>query len=139
MPQDENFELPRRHNVRLYGIVGVLLLIGLGACLLMWSFTRQATLPPWLGSSRQLQLAITGNGQLLRISWNHAARELDGSSGATLAIVDGSARREIKLGVDELRLGAVEYDRNTPHVQATMSLDNPGSSSSPASAEWDQK
>ncbi len=139
LPQDDKFELPRRHNVRLYSIVGVLLLIGLGACLLMWSFSQQAALPAWLGSSRQLQLAINGNGQVLRISWNHAARELDGSSGATLVITDGSARREIKLGVDELRLGAVEYDRSTPHVQATMSLDTPGSSSPSQSAEWDQK
>ncbi len=137
--EDENLEVPRRHNARLYGIVGVLLLIGLGACLLMWSFTKQAALPAWLGSSRQLQLAITGRGQLLRISWNHAARELDGSSGATLVITDGPARREIKLGVDELRLGVVEYDRSTPHVQATMSVETAGDNSPPESAEWGQK
>lgn len=139
LPQDEKLELPRRHNVRLYSIVGVLLLIGLGACLLMWSFSQQAALPAWLGSSRQLQLAITGRGQVLRISWNHAARDLDGSSGAILVITDGVARREIKLGVDELRLGAVEYDRSTPHVQATMSVETPGPNPSPESAEWDQK
>lgn len=131
-------EAPRQPRIRLYGIIAALLLIGLGACFLMWSFTRQTALPPWLGSSHQLQLAITGKGHLLRISWNHAARQLDGSSGATLVITDGSARREIKLGLDELRLGAVEYDTSSRHVEVTMTPQTPGAASPSESAQWDQ-
>lgn len=128
-----------RHKLRLYGIVAALLLIGLGACFLMWSFTQQPALPPWLGSSQQLQLAVTGNDHLLRISWNHAARQLEASSGATLVIADGATRREIKLGVDELRLGAVQYERTGAHVEVRLVIDTPNAPSSAESAEWDQQ
>jgi hypothetical protein len=139
LPQEADFEPPRRHNFRLYAVLAALVLIGLGACFLMWSFSKQAALPQWLGPSRQLQLAVTGHDHLLRISWNHAARELDGSSGATLVITDGSTRREIKLGLDELRLGAVGYDRSNSHVEVRMNIENGGASSFSESAEWDQK
>lgn len=128
-----------RGNMRLYGIIAALLLIGLGACLLMWSFTKQAALPPWLGRSQQLELAINGSDHLLRISWNHAARQLDGASGATLVITDGATRREIRLGLDELRLGAVDYERSSPHVEVRMNVDKAGAGAPSQSAEWGQQ
>ena len=139
LPQQRESETPRRRKFRLYVLLATLVLIGLGACLLMWSFSKEAVLPPWLGRSRQLELAITGNDHLLRISWNHTARELEGSSGATLVITDGSTRREIKLGLDELRLGAVEYDRSSPHVEVRMNINAHGASLSSESANWDQR
>src|SRR5205823_5354568 len=136
LPQQRESETPRRHNFRLYILLATLVLIGLGACLLMWSFSKEAALPPWLGRSRQLQLAITGNDHLLRISWNHTAREVDGSTGATLVITDGSTRREIKLGLDELRAGTVAYDRSSSHVEARMTIESGSGNSSTESADW---
>lgn len=138
LPAEQESEAPKRHKGRLYALVATLLLIGLAACLLMWSFTGQAARPSWLRSSHQLQLAVTGNGRLLRISWNHSARDFDGSPGATLVITDGASRREVKLGSDELRLGSVEYDRSSPHVQVTMTIDRPGKGSENQSAEWNR-
>ena len=127
---------PRWQKLRTYGVVGALVMIGLGACALMWSFTKQVAMPHWLRPVHQLGLAVTGYNHLLRISWNHAARDLDGSSGATLVISDGGSRREIKLGVDELRLGSVEYDRSSPHVAVTLAVEKPGAAAHNESAEW---
>ena len=128
----------RRQKLRTYGMVAALLLIGVAACVLMWSFTKQATMPQWLRPSHQLRLAVTGYGRLLRISWNHAARDLDGTLGATLVINDGTSRREIKLGIDELRLGSIEYDRATPHVAVTLALDKAGAPAHNESADWNE-
>ena len=139
VPQEKESEAPRRHGFRVYAVVAALVLIGLGACLLMWSFSKQVTLPPWLGPSHQLQLAVTGHDRLLRISWNHAARQLEGSTGATLVITDGSTRREIKLGLDELRLGTVAYDRSSPHVEARMNIENGTATSFSESTDWEQR
>ena len=127
---------PKRSNARLYGLVATLLLIGLAACILMWSFTGHGPRPPALRSAHQLRLAITGNGHLVRISWNHSAREMDGATGAKLMIVDGGNRRDAKLGLDELRLGSVEYERTTASVQATLTLERPGKQAESESAEW---
>lgn len=126
----------QRSRIRFYSLIVALLLIGLAGCLLMWSFTSQSARIPWTRSGQQLGLAINGNGYLLRVSWNHSARELDGSVGATLDITDGTSRREIKLGSDELRLGSVEYQRTTSHVEATMTVNRPGRSIETASAAW---
>src|SRR5581483_10382816 len=115
-----------RQKLRLYAIVAALVLVGVCACLLMWSFSRQPAVADWVRASQQLRLSVTGNDHLLRISWNHGAKALEGASGATLAISDGPSRREIKLGLDELRLGAVEYDNSTHNVQATLTLDKSG-------------
>ena len=128
-----------RPKLRLYAIIVALLLIGAAGCILLLSFNRQQAVPPFARSGYPMRLAVTGYDHLLRISWNHAARELDGSSGATLMINDGTSRRQIKLGLDELRLGSIEYDRSTPHVQVTMAVEKPGSPSHSESAEWNQR
>ncbi len=129
----------RRQRWRLFALITLLLLIGAGACLLMWSFTKQGTLAQWIHSGNQLNLAVSGNDHLLRISWNHGARELDGAAGAMLAITDGTSRREVKLGLDELRLGAVEYTRRTPAVEVTITIDKPGAAPFSQSATWGQR
>ncbi len=126
-----------RSKRRLYGIIAALVLIGIGACVLMFSFTKQLGLAQWLGPSKQLQLAVTGSDHVVRISWNHAARELEGASGATIVVTDGGNRREIKLGLDELRLGAVEYERTGSRLQVSIILNTPGAAISPSeSVDW---
>jgi hypothetical protein len=82
-----------------------------------------------------VNLSIGGAGPVLKISWNHAAREISRASGATLTIVDGASRREITLGEDDLVLGAIDYKRNGAHVQAALTLKGP-SGSATQTASW---
>jgi hypothetical protein len=123
---------------QFYATIILLLLIGAGACALLWSLGGRSVIPGWFGSAR-LHLNISPRNNILRISWNHAAAELGRASGATLAIQDGLNTRDVRLGLDELRLGAVEYEKETRHVRVTMTLDTPGSSTEPESAEWEQQ
>ena len=85
-------------------------------------------------SDNQLGLALSASGGLLKISWDHSAGVMSKAQGATLEIQDGSARSETKIGVDELRLGSVEYQPATPHIKVTLALDAPGNHSQ--SADW---
>jgi hypothetical protein len=110
----------------LYTRIAALALIAVGACALMWSFARQPSVPRWLGGHSQLHLTIAReNKQLLRISWDKSARELNRASGARLIINEGSARSEVQLGMDDLRLGSVEYRPAGTHVNAQITVDSP--------------
>lgn len=115
-----------KSKLGVYGKIAALVLIAIAACALMWFFARQAALPGWLGSGNQLNLAITPEGHLLRISWNNASNELNQATSATLTITNGVLRSEIQLGIDELRLGSVEYQGGGSHVEAKMTLNTPG-------------
>ncbi len=126
-------------SARNYATVAALVAIAVVACILMWSFAGQAALARLLDSSHPLKLAITDQDHLLRISWDHGARELDSASGATMVIADGASRREIELGLDELRLGAIEYERSTEQVQVTMVVNTPGSASPNETVDWGQR
>jgi len=128
-----------RSKARVYATVATLLAIAVVACLLMWTFSNEGSLPPLLQLSSPLRLAVTDRDHLLRISWNHAARELNGAAGATVVIVDGTSRREVEIGLDELRLGAIEYERSTAQVQVTMIINTPGSSSPNETVDWAQR
>jgi hypothetical protein len=120
----------------LYARIAALILIAVAACALMWSFARQPFSPHWFGPSDHLQLAITPEDKLLRISWNHSAKDLNQATGATLVINEGSQRSELQLGMDDLRLGSVEYQRNGGEVNAQMILNTPNGPMSADSAKW---
>ena len=130
---------PPRSKMRTVAVLAALLLIGVVACALMWSFSAQPLVPDWLHGSSRLQLAVAPRGRLLRISWNHAARELSDATAATLVVTDGAQRREYTLGLDELRLGAVEYQRLSPQVQITMTVTTPNAASPTESVQWPQR
>lgn len=128
-------------KLRPYATIGALLIIAAVACAFMWSFARQATIPRWFGSTNQLHLAVAPeNGasrrSLLRITWDHSASELNQASGATLVIVDGALRSELPLGLDELRLGAVDYQGTNSRVNVQMMLNTPEGQTLGDSAEW---
>ncbi len=125
-----------KKKLRVWAKVAALVLIAICACALMWSFARQATLPHWLSSGNQLHLAMTPEDHLFRISWNHAANELDQAIGATLIITDGKARSELQLGMDDLRLGSVEYQANSSQISVRMMLNTPTGPVIGDSAEW---
>jgi hypothetical protein len=113
------------------------LLSAFAVTLALWSVSRGGN--RLLASSDRVDLALAGSGDVLRISWNHDARELARATGATLVIDDGSSRREVALGPDELKLGAVEYERATQRVHVTMILHNLNSRQSEISADWGER
>lgn len=114
-----------RSGAKVYGTVAALLVIAVVACFFMWSFSRQTPVPHAAEASTPLRLALENRGGLLRITWDHGSHDLDRATGATVEIVDGPSRRDLQLGVDELRLGAIEYERNTGKVQVKMSVNAP--------------
>jgi hypothetical protein len=92
-----------------------------------WLTSGGGALPDWLAmGSPRLDLKVAPSGHLLRISWNHDARQIGPASTGTVVIADGATRREIKLGADELKMGAVEYDGAGRRVEITMSVNTPG-------------
>ena len=106
----------------------------------VWFGVVKAGLPGWLAAgSKQLDLRITGQDHLMRISWNHDARQIGLSSNATLEIVDGQNRVSLKLGADELKLGNVEYDRASSGVEVTMTVNNSNSAPVTQYARWGPK
>ncbi len=113
--------------------------IALGIVALLWYFNQSVVPLGWFAPrSQQLRLAVTGENRLLRVSWNHAAKDLDHASGGILIIRSSTTVREIKLGLDELRLGSVECEVNSPNVEMTLSLNKPGSVSISQSVIWKQ-
>jgi proteasome lid subunit RPN8/RPN11 len=118
-------------------LVGLLLVIVLAAFCWWWVSERGFDSLRRLDfSSKPMNLVITPDGGLLRISWNHSASELSRASDATLAIADGGSRREVKLGADELKLGAIEYERISERVQVTMQLTSGGTVTSAQTVDW---
>ncbi len=118
--------------IRRFAWIPVLLILGFIA-LRLWLPRSDESL------SNPMGLAITASGGLLKVSWNHAARDISNATDGTLLITDGASRREIKLGPDELKLGTVEYPRNSEHVRITMTLNLPGSASPSESVDWLRK
>lgn len=135
-PPDVTTARRTRMDYRFYARIAALLIIGIGACALLWFFGARTAFSRWFGSANDLQLAVAPRNRMLRISWNHSAREFGQASGATLLIRDGVSRREIKLGLDELRLGAVAYLNESPQVEVTMTLDGTGPSPFSESVSW---
>lgn len=132
---------PKRRSARVagstvYATVAALIAIAVFGCVLMWYFSRQSPLPAILGEANSIKLSVTDDEGLLRITWDHEARELERASGATMVIVDGTSRRQLQLGVDELRLGALEYERIGSPVEFTMTVNTPGSAPSPQTVYW---
>jgi hypothetical protein len=121
------------------GTVAALAAIALGVFALLWYFNQSVIpLPSLMSRSQQLQLAVTGENRLLHITWNHSAGDLDHASGATLIIRTNTGVHEIKLGADELRLGSVDCEVNSPNVEMTLGLNKPGSVSISQTVIWKQ-
>ena len=104
--------------------------------MIIWFAALRAGAPGWIGPSKQLDLKVLGRDRELRISWNHDAREIGPASSATLEIVDGESRRELRLGADELKLGAVEYERASNAVEVNITVNSPNTGPITQSARW---
>lgn len=138
-PEPQQEKKFNKAKLRVFATIAALILIAIGACVLMWSFARQASLAQWFGSGNQLHLTATREDHLLRISWNHAAKDLSQATGATLVIMDGQARSEVQLGMDDLRLGSVQYSGNSSRVQVHMLLSTPNGQVAADSVEWNAR
>jgi hypothetical protein len=128
--------VPRARSARNWYIGAALagLLIVLSA---LWLAGGGGAMPDWLATgSKQLDLKVTGSDHLLKISWNHDARRMGPASTATVTIVDGSNRRDIKLGADELKMGSVAYDGAGRQVDVTMTVHTPESAPMTEAAKW---
>jgi hypothetical protein len=124
----------RPRNAARFAFAGIpLLILLIGATVFWLRFNAVRT------AANPLGLAVTASDHLLKVSWNHAARQIMAASDATLVISDGATRREIKLGPDELKRGSVDYQPNTQQVEMTMTLNTPGSSSASQSIDWSGK
>lgn len=134
-----NRERDARESSRIpfYGLLAVALMAVVA--LFAWALPRNIGGQWSGGSSKQLGLALTAAGRMVRISWDQSARSISSAQGATLVIVDGGTRREVKIGPDELRLGTVDYQRTAPRVDVTMTLDSPSANVPPQSATWTQR
>jgi hypothetical protein len=116
---------------RRYGPALLLLLIAVGMGVLSWP-----VLSGLLSSLNSLDLAVAGNDHILNISWNHGIFGLGRAADASLFIADGTNRRMIRLGQDELRWGRVEYEAQTQQIRVTLTVNMPGSTPLSASADW---
>jgi hypothetical protein len=130
---------PPLRRIGLYARMAALIAIAVGACALMWNFAHQPSLPGWFSSGPQLHLSIAPEGNLLRVSWNHSASELNQATGATLIIDEGARHAELSLGVDDLRLGSIEYQGSGGEVSARMVLNTPKGQTRGDSAKWRRK
>jgi hypothetical protein len=87
-------------------------------------------------ASNKLDLAVNSDGGVLQISWDHSAPFVTRAKGAVITIVDGPSRRQIRLGPDELKLGAVDYQRQTEKVDISVVIDTPEAAVPPQTFDW---
>ncbi len=117
---------------------GALLAIGGVVMATIWYFNQSLfpTFTPFPSSPNTLQLSVKEERGDLRISWNHSARDLDQATGASLTIVAGPDHREVALGLDDLRLGAVQYENTSRKAEVTLALNTPGAIATSQSVVW---
>jgi hypothetical protein len=114
------------------GLAGALLLY------FVWQGSGAAKGIPLLRSNH-LDLAASREGPGLRVTWNNSSRVFDKASGARLVVkrAGETADQAIELGLDELRLGAVEIENSAPRVDVTLVIEAPGSSPVTQSVNWE--
>lgn len=126
----------RKRSISGFWIAGGALI---ALCLLYasWQGSEMAgAIPPLLRSNR-LDLAASREGPGLRVSWNNSSGAFNGASGGRLLVRrSGIPEQEVQLGLDELRLGAVEIDNTSPRVDVTLVIEVPGSPSITRSVTW---
>jgi hypothetical protein len=86
--------------------------------------------------SNKLDLGVTDHENVLRITWDHSAPFITQATGAVITILDGKSRREIHLGPDELKLGEVDYEHQTPKVNVSLILESPDANLPPQTFDW---
>jgi hypothetical protein len=75
-----------------------------------------------LGNPHRLELEARPAGEEILVTWNHSCRDLDDAQGAVLTIRTPETERKIKLGLDEVRLGAVELAAPSKTGEVTFTV-----------------
>ncbi|MFL6447810.1 MAG: hypothetical protein ACJ746_09000 [Bryobacteraceae bacterium] len=89
--------------------------------------------------SNELDLIAAREGPGLRVSWNNSSGAFNHASGARLVVRrSGSPDQEVQLGLDDLRLGAVEVENSAVQVDVTLVVEVPGSTPVTQSVRWER-
>lgn len=134
---------PRAGRRWLWSAVAALLSVAAGLALFI--FGRENILPNidfaelFGPSQQQLQLEAKPLDRRLLISWNRSAHELDKATGGILRLRTGGKSQEIKVGVDELRLGTIVFENSSPAVEVTLAIDAPGASPTSQTVFWQNR
>ncbi len=135
-PQDP---APRKSRARVSTAASVMLLVV--AIIAVLYYFNESIFLAILKVPSGLALSVQPQDGLLRISWNHGAREMDRSTGATLTIRDNGESREqaIHLGQDELRIGAVVYEGKSAKLEIKLTLSNGSKTLVSQQVSWNQQ
>ncbi len=135
MPQPQR---PKPKASRFPVWIGAGGLVGVCVLYLVWQGSGTAKGIPLLRSNH-LDLAASREGPGLRVTWNNSSRAFDHAAGARLVVKRaGREDQAVQLGLDELRLGAVEIANSAPRVDLTLVIDVPGTSPVTQSANWER-
>lgn len=123
----------RSRSVWLLGVLALAF-----AAVFAWLVAREPLKASLSRSPNQIDLGVTSADNLLRIHWNHSAREVSLAKSALLTIVDGSRRLQLPLDRDDLRFGSVEYQRRVVSrtVSISVKLDAPDRTAPVQSINW---
>jgi hypothetical protein len=124
---------PGRHSRKGLFVAAAVLCAMIAAATYAWSGIPIS--PPFIAADDNPHLAVSGD-RILNIAWDRHSSLVQRASSAKLLIVDGQYAREITLGANELRSGAVEYERTNRTVQIMLVLTMPGDFSVTQSVAW---
>jgi hypothetical protein len=118
--------------------IGIGGLVAASLVYVVWQGAETAKGIPLLRSS-ELDMAAASEGPGLRVSWNNSSRAFDKASGARLVVKRaGVPDQSVQLGLDDLRLGAVEVENSAPKVDLTLVVEVPGSPSITQEVRWER-
>ncbi|HEX4769746.1 MAG TPA: hypothetical protein VH351_02880 [Bryobacteraceae bacterium] len=136
---DERLREPRRQSRKSLFVAAAVLCAMIAAAGYAWSgipIGESFAASPLVGErDDNPHLAVNGD-RVLSIVWNRHSSLVQRASSAKLLIVDGQNAREITLGANELRSGAVEYERTSHTVQVMLVLSMPGDFSVTQIVAW---
>jgi len=125
-----------RSNSRSRGLWLLAVAALCSAAFFIWLLQREPTRAAVPAPSNSINLAVTPAGEVLKITWNHSAREISQARSASLSIVDGSRRVHITVSPEDLRVGSIEYQQKTKQVAISLTLDTGGQKVPSQSTRW---
>ena len=91
--------------------------------ILLLTTRRAPVLPPTrVGSTQSVALTLTGEGDVLRLSWDGSAPGIRPGRCGVLWITDGSIQRRVILDVSQLRAGKLIYWPHTNDVSVRLNI-----------------
>jgi hypothetical protein len=105
--------------------------------IVLWPVWQATFGGPWAPlSPGHISLSVQPQGRDLRVTWDRKMPEIGRAEGATLTILDGSRRRDLRLGKDDLRFGSVVYRSGSGKVEASLALNMGNTTTLTQSATW---